>query len=135
MSTAASSAPAQEPKGVKIVSLLVAALGLYFLVAGLGGKPGAFRVLFVLAGTGFLLAIARGLARFRTWSWFATCIGMLAGAAVTFVRILLAVDAKDSPEIWERLALLGFLVALLLYLSREKIERFYRPDYFRQPVH
>ncbi len=135
MSTAPSSAPGLEPKGVKVVSLLVAALGLYLLVAGMGGKPGALRVLAVLAGTGFLLATARGLARLRAWSWFATCIGMLTGVAVTFVRIILAVDAKNTTEVWERLALLGVLVALLLYFGREKIERFYRPDYFSQPVH
>jgi len=126
---------ADAPKGVKLVSFLVALLGLAWFLRGMAGKPGVFGVLVALAGTGFFLVTARGLARLRAWAWYVTCVAMLGAAAATFVRVLTAVDAHDSGAVWERILLLVGLSVVLRYLGREKVERLYRPGYFEHGAH
>lgn len=127
--------PSKPPFAVTLLSLAFAALAVYFLVAVLDGASGVLEAAVAVTGAAFLAAISRGLAKLRAWAWFVATIGMLLASAVTFVRIVLAIDAAsrgklESSEALERAALFVLLVVALRALAREKIERLYRPGHF-----
>ncbi|MFQ5844708.1 MAG: hypothetical protein ACE5JG_06935 [Planctomycetota bacterium] len=118
---------ARNPRLVPLYALLVAGLAVWFLWARLGGQPSGLRVLASLAITVFLLCLAQGIRRYRSWAWMVSTLGLLFGHLVVFVLFWLAVDRDDRPAMRKWVALLVFLAFSLWYLGRYEVERRFRP--------
>ena len=109
---------------LKLLAVLLAVFGLWYLIDGLATGGAFARIWAVVAGL-FVIWTAVGFWRLRGWAFLLVSVALLVAFPVCLVRLLVAVDTGEGVQ--GRALFLVATIVLIGYLGRWGMERRFRP--------